>query len=354
MMRGAKSDITKAVGNTPIVKLNKVTEGLAADIYVKCEYLNPGGSHKDRVAQHDQRRGGARAQAGRHDRRGDQRQHRRGARDDGRDARLQVRLRDAGQDEPGEDLDPPRVGRQASCICPTAVEPEDPRSYYQVAKRIADETPNCFYANQYHNPDNPGAPLPVHGPRDLGPVRPRARRARHRPGHRRHHQRQRQVPQGEEAGIKLVGVDPVGSLYYDFIKTGASPSPSATRSRASARTSSPHDQPQDHRRDRARRRQGVLLDDARSRAARGPLRRRLGRRGRRGRDQVREARAGKKENILVMLPDGASKYISKIFNDDWMRENGFLEDEGKSFGTVARRAWRPPARPTPSCRWSPS
>src|SRR3569833_1744063 len=49
MMRGALSDITKAVGHTPIVKLNRVTEGLESEIYVKCEYLNPGGSHKDRV-----------------------------------------------------------------------------------------------------------------------------------------------------------------------------------------------------------------------------------------------------------------------------------------------------------------
>ena len=50
MMRGALSDITKAVGHTPIVKLNHVSEGIESDIYVKCEYLNPGGSHKDRVA----------------------------------------------------------------------------------------------------------------------------------------------------------------------------------------------------------------------------------------------------------------------------------------------------------------
>jgi cystathionine beta-synthase len=49
MMRGAQSDVTKAVGNTPIVKLNRVTEGLESEIYVKLEYLNPGGSHKDRV-----------------------------------------------------------------------------------------------------------------------------------------------------------------------------------------------------------------------------------------------------------------------------------------------------------------
>ena len=49
MMQGALEDITKAVGNTPIVRLNRVTRGRSrAEIYVKCEYLNPGGSHKDR------------------------------------------------------------------------------------------------------------------------------------------------------------------------------------------------------------------------------------------------------------------------------------------------------------------
>src|SRR4051812_17294192 len=53
MMHGALEDITKAIGNTPIVKLNKVpylAGPLASEIYVKCEYLNPGGSHKDRLA----------------------------------------------------------------------------------------------------------------------------------------------------------------------------------------------------------------------------------------------------------------------------------------------------------------
>src|SRR3954464_7905133 len=50
MMKGALENITQAVGHTPIVKLNRVTQGVESDIYVKCEYLNPGGSHKDRVA----------------------------------------------------------------------------------------------------------------------------------------------------------------------------------------------------------------------------------------------------------------------------------------------------------------
>src|SRR4249920_198339 len=50
MMHGALEDITKAVGKTPIVRLNKVAQGLPVEVYVKCEYLNPGGSHKDRLA----------------------------------------------------------------------------------------------------------------------------------------------------------------------------------------------------------------------------------------------------------------------------------------------------------------
>ncbi len=111
-MRGALSDITKAVGHTPIVRLNRVTEGLESEIYVKCEYLNPGGSHKDRVAINmikDAR--GGRAQAGRHHRRGDQRQHRRGAGDDRGGQGLQVRLRHARQDVAGEGGDPARVRR---------------------------------------------------------------------------------------------------------------------------------------------------------------------------------------------------------------------------------------------------
>src|SRR5688572_25556061 len=50
MMHGALRNITEAVGNTPIVRLNRVTAGLSSEIYVKCEFLNPGGSHKDRLA----------------------------------------------------------------------------------------------------------------------------------------------------------------------------------------------------------------------------------------------------------------------------------------------------------------
>jgi cystathionine beta-synthase len=56
MMQGSIEDISQAVGHTPIVRLNRITAGLSVEIYVKCEFLNPGGSHKDRLAANMLRR----------------------------------------------------------------------------------------------------------------------------------------------------------------------------------------------------------------------------------------------------------------------------------------------------------
>src|SRR5271170_1405804 len=206
MMRGALSDITKAVGHTPIVKLNRVTEGVESEIYVKCEYLNPGGSHKDRVALN------------------------------------MIKDAEAGGLKPGgtmvaaikgykcvfvmpdkmsqEKISHLRAFGARVVVCPTAVEPDDPRSYYQVSERIARETPNCFYANQYRNPANPEAHYLSSGPEIWkqtggefevfcagmgtgGTLSGTGKYLREK------------MP-----GIKIVGVDPVGSLYYDFVKTG--------------------------------------------------------------------------------------------------------------------------------------
>src|SRR6202012_4771267 len=154
MMKGALVDISKAVGNTPIVRLNRVTAGLpgGVEIYVKCEYLNPGGSHKDRLAanmlrrgeEHGLKPGGPIGEAT--------------SGNTGASLALLAALRgykcvfvmpDKMSQEKISHL---RAFGARVVVCPTAVEPEDPRSYYQVALRIARETPNNFYANQYHNP----------------------------------------------------------------------------------------------------------------------------------------------------------------------------------------------------------
>ena len=156
-MRGALEDITRAVGNTPIVRLNHVVGALGVEVYVKCEYLNPGGSHKDRLAANLLRRaeeagfkpGGTIVEAT--------------SGNTGASLALLAALRgykcvfvmpDKMSQEKVAGL---RAFGARVVICPTAVEPEDPRSYYQTAKRIVAETPGAFYANQYHNPANPDA-----------------------------------------------------------------------------------------------------------------------------------------------------------------------------------------------------
>ena len=167
MMQGSIEDITRAVGNTPIVRLNKVARdvpGFSAgsgapkvEIYVKCEYLNPGGSHKDRLAFNLLRRaeegglkpGGTIVEAT--------------SGNTGASLALYAAVRgykcifvmpDKMSQEKISNL---RAFGAKVVVCPTAVEADDPRSYYKVSRRIADETPNSFYANQYHNPANPEA-----------------------------------------------------------------------------------------------------------------------------------------------------------------------------------------------------
>jgi len=157
-MTGAKSNILEAIGRTPIVKLQKVARHVSAEIFVKCEYLNPGGSMKDRVARNiveDAERRGllgpggtiVEATSG----------------NTGMGLALVAALRgyacvfvmpDKMSQEKVAGL---RAFGARVVICPTAVEPDDPRSYYQTAKRIVQETPGAFYANQYHNQANPEA-----------------------------------------------------------------------------------------------------------------------------------------------------------------------------------------------------
>jgi len=334
MMRSAKADISQAVGNTPIVKLNRVTEGLAASIYVKCEYLNPMGSHKDRVARNmiveaearGLKPGGTIVEAT--------------SGNTGAALAMMAALRGykcvfiMPDKMSMEKVTTLRALGARVVLCPTAVEPEDPRSYYQVSKRIANETPNSFYANQYHNPDNPAAHYKSTGPEiweqcgaelDVlvaglgtgGTISGTGKFLKER-----------------KPNIKLVGVDPVGSLYFDFIKDKRITKPFGYKVEGIGEDFFPSTINLDIIDDVVRvddkecflmtrdlvRLEGLFVGGSSGAAVAGAIK------------YAKET--GTKGNILVMLADGASKYISKIFNDDWMRENGFLDEDGPSLGTV--------------------
>src|SRR3954465_10685737 len=333
MMRGALSDITKAVGHTPIVRLNRVTEGLESEIYVKCEYLNPGGSHKDRVALNMIREAEAAGlKPG-------------GTIVEATSGNTGASLAMVGSTKgykcvfvmpdkmSQEKVSTLRAMGARVVMCPTAVEADDPRSYYQVAKRIAEETPNCFYANQYHNPSNPGAHMLSTGPEIWEQC-----------GHELDVFVAGMGTGGTISGtgkflkqkkpdIKLAGIDPVGSLYSDFVKSGRVTKPFTYKVEGIGEDFFPSTMNLKIIDDIIRvddkecflmtrdlvRLEGLFVGGSGGAAVAGAIK------------YARQS--GRKENILVLLPDAASKYISKIFNDDWMRENGFLEEE-KGLGTV--------------------
>jgi cystathionine beta-synthase len=210
-------------------------------------------------------------------------------------------------------------------VCPTAVEPEDPRSYYSVAKRIAEETANSFYANQYHNQDNPQGHYRSTGPEiwedtggeidvfvaGMGTGGTMAGVGRFLKEHK---------PE-----VKLVGVDPVGSLYYDYVKSARLTKPFTYKVEGIGEDFLPSTFDPKLLDDIVR------VDDGECFLAARDLVRLEGlyaggSSGAAVAGAIKYARqTGLKQNIVVLLPDSASKYLSKVFNDEWLRENGFLE-----------------------------
>jgi cystathionine beta-synthase len=335
MMKGALHNILEAVGHTPIVKLQKVARHVSAEIYVKCEYLNPAGSMKDRVAMNiigDAERRGLLRPGG--------------------------TIVEATSGNTGMGLAMVAAVRGYSCIfvmpdkmsqekiaslrafgakvviCPTAVEPEDPRSYYSVSRRIVQETPGSFYANQYHNPANPEAHYTSTAPEvweqtggefDVfaagmgtgGTISGCARYFKER-----------------KPELKILGVDPIGSLYYEYVKTGRLTKPFSYYVEGIGEDFLPStmnlkiideivrvdDKECFHMTRRLTREEGLFVGGSCGAAVAGAVK--------------YAERSGSKERILILLPDGASKYLSKVFNDEWMRLNGFL-DEPDPLGTVA-------------------
>ena len=335
MMKGACHNILEAVGDTPIVKLNTVGAHVAADLYVKLEYLNPGGSMKDRVAinivrDYEKRGllkpGGTIVEAT--------------SGNTGMGLALVAAIRgykcifvmpDKMSEEKIKSLQ--AFGARV-VVCPTAVDPEDPRSYYSVSRRLAEETPGAVLANQYYNPANPEAHYLSTGPEiwaqtggEIDVFCAGMGTGGTLSGCGRYFKERR-------SDIKVVGVDPVGSLYYDYVKTGTMVKPRPYKVEGIGEDFLPgtmnlgiidevirvNDKECFITTRELVRREGVYCGGSGGAAVAGAIK--------------YAEMVGKKMNIVVLLPDSAQKYLSKIFDDNWMRQNGFLDPD--PIGTVAQ------------------
>ena len=159
------NNILEAIGNTPLVRLNRINHGLKPQMYVKADYTNPGGSVKDRIGvtmiDDAEKRGllkpGGTIIEGT-------------SGNTGMGLALVAAVRGykmvftITDKQSKEKVDLLKALGAEVIVCPTAVEPADPRSYYSVAKKLARDIPNSFYPNQYDNPMNPAAHYATTGP----------------------------------------------------------------------------------------------------------------------------------------------------------------------------------------------
>ena len=315
--------LTEAMGNTPLLRLKSVTKGVAGtrDVLAKIEYLNPGGSVKDRIA-----------------------------------LRMVETAEREGKLRPGGVIVEPTSGNTGvglaiiaqargyrclfTCpdkvaadkiavlraygaevvVCPTSVPPDHPESYYSVARRLARETPDGWQPDQYANPDNPAAHYHWTGPEIWrqtegrithfvagigtgGTISGTGRYLKEASGNR----------------VKIIGADPEGSVY-----SGGTGRPYLVEGVGEDIWPTTYD--------------GTVVDEviAVSDADSFGMTRRLAKEeallvgGSSGLAVVAALRvaatAAPGDVIVVMLPDGGRGYLSKIFNDAWMSDYGFLRE----------------------------
>jgi cystathionine beta-synthase len=321
--------VLSAVGNTPLVKLNRLVGPNDATVYVKLEFMNPGGSIKDRMAMFILEKA---EKEGLLKPGGTIVENTSGNTGMGvamaaavKGYRCIFTMPDKMSTEKINRLK--ALGAQV-VVTPTNVAAEDPKSYYETAKRIARETPNSFYLNQYHNPDNIEAHYRSTGPEIWQQLDGKLDYFVAGLGTGGTMSGAGKFLKEKSKAIKNVGVDPIGSVYQGYFKTGKMPPPHVYKVEGigedmlcKAMDFSVLDDVRQ-------------VDDKQSFVAARRLAREEGifgggSSGSAVHVAVELAReVGKGKTIVTVLPDSGNSYISKFYSDEWMRDNGFLDDKG--------------------------
>ena len=325
-----KESILDAIGNTPLVRLHHVARSIRPALLAKVEFMNPGGSVKDRIGVamiDDAERNGllkpggtiVEATSG----------------NTGVGLAIAAALKgyktifvmpDKMSDEKIRQL---RAFGARVVITPTAVEPDDPRSYYSVARRLADETPNAILAGQYWNAANPAAHYRSTGPELWRQTGGRISAFIAGMGTGGTISGTGRFLKEQNPGVKVVGVDPVGSLYTQYFQTGKLGEAHSYKVEGVGEDFLPttmdfsvvddvvqvNDKESFLMTRRLVREEGLFCGGSCGMAMAGALKWLRGNGSALGEDDI----------VVVLLPDSGSRYLSKVFDDAWMRENGFLE-----------------------------
>jgi len=319
--------ILETIGNTPLVRLNKITKEVDALVLAKIESFNPGNSVKDRMAVkmvEDAEKQG-RLMPG-------------GTIVEGTSGNTGMGLALAAivkgyklicvstDKQSKEKFDVLRAVGAEVVVCPTDVAPDDPRSYYSTSKRIAEETPNSWYVNQYDNPSNTQAHYETTGPEIWEQTKGKITHFVVGVGTGGTISGVGKFLKEKKPNIKIWGIDTYGSVFKKYHETGVfDPNeiyPYSTEGIGEDILPANVDfSVIDHfekvtDKDAAiytrtlARNEGIFSGNSCGAAIKGLL-------------QLKN-KLKKTDVVVVLLHDSGSRYIGKIYNDEWMKSKGFL------------------------------
>lgn len=332
--------ILETIGNTPLVKLNKVTKHLKGTILAKIETTNPGNSIKDRMALkmiEDAERSGW-LQPG-------------GTIIEGTSGNTGMGLAIAAvvkgykciftttDKQSKEKIDALRAFGAEVIVCPTNVEPDDPRSYYSVSTRLEKETPNAWKANQYDNPSNTAAHYEQTGPEIWQQTDGKITHLVVGVGTGGTISGTAKYLKEQNPNIKIWGIDTYGSVFkkyketsifdkseiYPYITEGIGEDflpknvdfslidvfEKVTDKDAALMT-----------RELARK-EGIFAGNSAGAAVAGLL-------------QL-SSFLTEEDVVVVIFHDHGSRYMAKMYNEDWLRERGFLENEKLTAKSILKK-----------------
>jgi cystathionine beta-synthase len=330
------NSIIETIGNTPLVRLNKINKGIKGEILVKVEYFNPGNSMKDRMAikmVEDAEKAGILKPGG--------------TLIEGTSGNTGMGLALAAiakgykciftmaDKQSKEKIDILKAVGAEVIVCPTNVAPEDPRSYYSVAKRLNKEIPNSFYPNQYDNLSNTQAHYETTGPEIWKDTEGRITHYAAGVGTGGSMCGTAKYLKEQNPNVLSVGIDTYGSVFKKYKETGVFDENEiypyltegigedilpknvdfslidhfikVTDKDAAVMTR------------RLSKEEGLFVGWSCGSAVHGALEY--------AKEHLKEG-----DCMVIILPDHGTRYLGKIYNDDWMRNHGFLAE--KSYGTA--------------------
>ena len=323
-------NILETIGNTPLVRLNSVTKEIPALVLAKVETFNPGNSVKDRMALKmiEDAEADGRLQPG-------------GTIIEGTSGNTGMGLALAAiikgykcvfvisDKQSKEKMDILRAVGAEVIVCPTNVEPTDPRSYYSVSKRLGAETPNSWYVNQYDNPSNAIAHYQQTGPEIWQQTNGKITHFVVGVGTGGTISGVAKYLKEKNPAIKIWGIDTYGSVFKKYHETGVFDEneiyPYITEgigedilpknvdfsvidgfTKVTDRDAAVYTR-------KIAKEEGIFVGNSAGAAVKGLL-------------QLKE-HFTKEDVVVVLFHDHGSRYVGKMFNDDWMRDRGFLEEE---------------------------